>query len=155
MKALFSLGFPVPEVLFYEGNSSIIGYEFYIMNYIKGEAPSDNPPYHLDPDGMMGRADSEKRRNVWIDWLFHLSNLHNLNLKDISLDDFCEEDINGNPVISDIEYYKNFLDWGMDGEPNNLCDDVIKWLKKNNPSDSNPNKLCWGDSRLGNVLYQD
>jgi len=125
------------------------------MNYIKGEAPSDNPPYHLDPEGMMGRADSEKRRNVWIDWLFHLSNLHNLNLKDISLDDFCKENINENPVISDIEYYKNFLDWGMDGEPNNLCDDVIKWLEKNIPSDSNPNKLCWGDSRLGNILYQD
>ena len=85
MKALFSKGLPVPEVLFYEGNSSIIGSEFYIMNYIKGEAPSDNPPYHLDPDGMMGRADSEKRRNVWIDWLFHLSNLHNLDLKDLSL----------------------------------------------------------------------
>ena len=155
MKTLFSRGFPVPEVLFYEGNSSVIGSEFYIMNYIKGEAPSDNPPYHLDPDGMMGKADSKKRRNVWIDWLLYLSNLHNLDLKDISLDDFCEDDINGNPVISDIEYYKDFLDWGMDGEPNNLCDDVINWLKKNIPSDSNPNKLCWGDSRLGNVLYQD
>ena len=57
MKTLFSRGFPVPEVLFYEGNSSVIGSEFYIMNFIKGEAPSDNPPYHLDPDGMMGRAD--------------------------------------------------------------------------------------------------
>ena len=87
--------------------------------------------------------------------MLYLSNLHNLDLKDISLDDFCEDDINGNPVISDIEYYKNFLNWGMDGEPNNLCDDVINWLKKNIPSDSNPNKLCWGDSRLGNVLYQD
>ena len=84
-----------------------------------------------------------------------LSNLHNLDLKDINLDDFSEDDINRNPIISDIEYYKNFLDWGMDGEPNNLCDDVINWLKKNIPSDSNPNKLCWGDSRLGNVLYQD
>ena len=58
MKALLSKGFPVPEVLFYEGNSSIIGSEFYIMNYIKGEAPSDNPPYHLDPEGMMGRANN-------------------------------------------------------------------------------------------------
>jgi len=155
MKALFSRGFPVPEILFYEGNSSIIGSEFYIMNYIKGEAPSDNPPYHMDKDGMMGRANSEERRNVWTDWLFHLSNLHKLNLKDFNPDDIYELDNNENPIKRDIEYYKNFLDWGMDGEQNSLCDDVIEWLKKNIPSDSNPNKLCWGDSRLGNVLYKD
>ena len=75
--------------------------------------------------------------------------------EDFNLDDIYELDNNENPIKRDIEYYKNFLDWGMDGEQNSLCDDVIEWLKKNIPSDSNPNKLCWGDSRLGNVLYKD
>ena len=76
MKLLFSKGIPVPEVLFYEEDNSVIGSEFFIMNFIKGEAPSDNPPYHMDPKGMMGRTDSKNRRNVWIDWLSHLSNIH-------------------------------------------------------------------------------
>ena len=40
---------------------------------------------------MMGRANSEERRNVWTDWLFHLSNLHKLNLKNFNLDDIYEQ----------------------------------------------------------------
>ena len=155
MKLLFSKGIPVPEVLFYEEDNSVIGSEFFIMNFIKGEAPSDNPPYHMDPKGMMGRTGSKNRRNVWIDWLSHLSNIHKLDLKDLDLDEAKEININESQIKGDIEYYENFLYWGMDGETNKLCEDVIKWLKKNIPLKVNPNKLCWGDSRLGNVLYKN
>ena len=43
-----------------EFNEDIIGAEFYVMKYVGGEAPSDNPPYHMDPDGMMGKASAKE-----------------------------------------------------------------------------------------------
>ena len=58
MTQLRKFNLPVPEILFAELNEDIIGAEFYVMKYVGGEAPSDNPPYHMDPDGMMGKASS-------------------------------------------------------------------------------------------------
>ena len=29
------------------------------MDFINGEAPTDNPPYHMDPEGMVGKADKK------------------------------------------------------------------------------------------------
>ena len=43
------------------------------MSFIEGEAPSDNPPYHTDPKGMMGMASQEQRRSVWLEWLYYMS----------------------------------------------------------------------------------
>ena len=43
----------------------------------------------------------------------------------------------------------------MEGETNGLCEDVIDWLKINKPKTFNEGKLCWGDSRPGNILYKN
>ena len=53
------------------------------MKFIEGEAPSDNPPYHMDSEGMMGKANFDQIRSVWLGWLNNLITLHKLNLKDL------------------------------------------------------------------------
>ena len=76
IKDLFRLGTE-------EKNEEIIGSEFYVMKYVSGEAPSDNPPYHMDPEGMMGRASPDQIRSVWVGWLENLVSFHKINYEDL------------------------------------------------------------------------
>ena len=43
----------------------------------------------------------------------------------------------------------------MDGEENVFLREVFLWLSENLPSNPNPKKLCWGDSRIGNILFEN
>ena len=155
MRCLHKRGFPAPNVILYESNEDILGSEFYLMDYINGEAPSDNPPYHLDPEGMVGKAVKEDRRKIWTEWIHYLNQIHILDVDDLGLTELESKYGKNDPIDIDIEYYQDFLNWGMDGEDNPLCDDVLNWLRENKPKKNNPLSLCWGDSRPGNILYEN
>ena len=155
MRCLHNRGFPAPNVILYESNEGILGSEFYLMDYINGEAPSDNPPYHMDPEGMVGKAVKEDRRKIWTEWIHYLNQIHILDIDDLGLTELESKYVKNDPIDIDIEYYQDFLNWGMDGEDNPLCDDVLNWLRENKPKKNNPLSLCWGDSRPGNILYEN
>ena len=155
MRCLHNRGFPAPNVILYESNEGILGSEFYLMDYINGEAPSDNPPYHMDPKGMVGKAVKEDRRKIWTEWIHYLNQIHILDIDDLGLTELESKYGKNDPIDIDIEYYQDFLNWGMDGEDNPLCDDVLNWLRENKPKKNNPLSLCWGDSRPGNILYEN
>ena len=155
MRCLHNRGFPAPNVILYESNEGILGSEFYLMDYINGEAPSDNPPYHMDPEGMVGKAVKEDRRKIWTEWIHYLNQIHILDVDDLGLTELESKYGKNDPIDIDIEYYQDFLNWGMDGEDNPLCDDVLNWLRENKPKKNNPLSLCWGDSRPGNILYEN
>lgn len=155
MRCLHNRGFPAPNVILYESNEDILGSEFYLMDYINGEAPSDNPPYHMDPEGMVGKAVKEDRRKIWTEWIHYLNQIHILDVNDLGLTALESKYGKNDPIDIDIEYYQDFLNWGMDGEDNPLCDDVLNWLRENKPKKNNPLSLCWGDSRPGNILYEN
>ena len=155
MRCLHDRGFPAPNVILYESNEDILGSEFYLMDYINGEAPSDNPPYHMDPEGMVGKAVKEDRRKIWTEWIHYLNQIHILDIDDLGLTELESKYGKNDPIDIDIEYYQDFLNWGMDGEDNPLCNDVLNWLRENKPKKNNPLSLCWGDSRPGNILYEN
>jgi aminoglycoside phosphotransferase (APT) family kinase protein len=155
MKQLKKFNLPVPEILFSESNAEIIGSEFYVMKYVNGEAPSDNPPYHMDPDGMMGKASPDQIKSVWLGWLKNLVSFHKINFEELELSLINKRSSEKSHLESDLQYYKSFMEWGMDGEVNTFLEEVFFWLAENIPSSSNPKKLCWGDSRIGNVLFED
>ncbi len=155
MTQLRKFNLPVPEILFSELNEDIIGAEFYVMKYVGGEAPSDNPPYHMDPDGMMGKASSKEIKSVWLGWLNNLILVHKLDFNKLDLSLIEKRREEDNHLMYDLKYYQSFMDWGMDGEKNPFLEDVFNWLKDKIPEDSNSRKLCWGDSRIGNVLFEN
>ena len=78
MKVLRGKEYAYSEVIYENYDDNILGSGFYIMRNINGSAPSDNPPYHMDMEGMMGRANPTERHKVWVEWLDHLSHFHNL-----------------------------------------------------------------------------
>lgn len=153
MKLLRLKGLPTPEIIFENYNDDILGSEFYVMRCIDGEAPSDNPPHHMDPEGMMGKGTPEQRYSVWSGWVNNLSSFHSL---DLSTEEVlsCGFKNTDDSLGTELDYYKEFLNWGMDGEKHPVCSNAHDWLVANKP-ELQKISMCWGDSRIGNVLYKD
>ena len=153
MKVLRGKNMLTPEVIYENYDDNILGSGFYIMRSINGSAPSDNPPYHMDMEGMMGRATPTERHKVWVEWLDHLSRFHNLEFSSDELRD-CKINKEEDPLGMHLDYYQSFLNWGMEGEPHEICSNALDWLVKNKPP-LQKQTLCWGDARPGNVLYEN
>ena len=109
----------------------------------------------MAPEGMMGRASPDQIRSVWFGWLENLVSFHKINYEDLELSLIDKRDNESSHLLCDLQYYKSFMEWGMDGEENVFLKEVFLWLSENLPSNPNPKKLCWGDSRIGNVLFEN
>ena len=73
----------VPKVLWYEPSDDIFGTSFYVMEMAKGDAPSDNPPFHQE--GWVADSSEEVRENIWWGWVEQMAKIHQV---DITSGDF-------------------------------------------------------------------
>lgn len=44
------------------------------------------------------------------------------------------------------------MQWGLEGARNLHCETALEWLVQNQPRNE-PLRLCWGDSRMANVIF--
>ncbi len=54
-----------------------------------------------------------------------------------------------------LDYYSAFLAWAWDDKPHPTCTPALEWLYQNRPRDPEPVALCWGDARIGNMIFRD
>lgn len=53
-----------------------------------------------------------------------------------------------------MESQRAYYDWVVDGLPRSpLIESAFDWLDKHWPADEGPAVLCWGDARIGNIVY--
>ena len=85
MQALGAEGtVPVPEVLWFEQDPSLLGARFLCMARVDGDVPADNPGYH--GDGWMTALDDAGQRRVWESGLDTMAAIHRLDRAAIGLD---------------------------------------------------------------------
>ena len=54
-----------------------------------------------------------------------------------------------------LDDYERYLDWASEGRPHPISQLGLAWLRRNRPAGREPVSLCWGDSRLGNMMFRD
>ena len=54
-----------------------------------------------------------------------------------------------------MAYYRRFLDWAAGDRPQPTAEAVWEWLVANKPEEHGPVVLSWGDSRIGNIIWDD
>ena len=155
MKALRNVSLPTPEVLWEEKEESIIGTPFYVMRWIEGEAPADNPPFHMDTNNWVAKASPKQRKELWYGWVDYMSKVHLLNPHDLDLLFLDQPHLGKTSLDQSLSYYEDFLKWSMEDKSHELCEIVLEWLKDNRPQDNELITLCWGDCRCGNILYSN
>ncbi|NMM84511.1 phosphotransferase family protein [Rhodococcus sp. SRB_17] len=148
---------PVPSVYWSESGSDALGAPFFVMERISGQVPPDVMPYTFG--SWVTEATPEQRLTLQNSSVKVLAQLHAIE-KPLERFDFLQLPGSGSTareaVSAHIADQRRFYEWTVaDGARSPLIERCLDWAEANNPADDSPAVLSWGDSRIGNVMYQD
>ncbi|MGH7896133.1 MAG: phosphotransferase family protein [Candidatus Binatia bacterium] len=144
---------PVPNVVWFEEDASVVGQPFYVMERVDGVVPSDNPPFALM--GWLAEASPADQARLWRSSLDVLAALHALDWRGIGLGFLDRPQYGPAGFEQQLGYYAEYLPWAKDGASHPLLDDTFAWLRLKKPPDLGPVVLNWGDARISNMMYRD
>lgn len=151
MRALGESGkVPVPHCIALEEDASIIGSPFYIMDKVEGKVAPDATCY-LNT-GFLVDLTEEERRKLWWNGVDTLVNLSQVDVDRPAFDLLRVE--GSHPSYERMEIDKNWelYKWGRGFEPHKDHAEIHQWLLDNEPDNLSVG-LVWGDSRLGNFMF--
>ena len=144
---------PVPQVLWYEGDNSILGAPFFVMHYIDGRVPADDPPF--TKSGWVLDLPESQRTALCENALIAMSQIHAVDWRALQLDRILKAKNGAVGLHEDIKRWRALFDWARDGEENRIVSSAFTWLEENQPSNDEPLVLNWGDARIGNILFAE
>jgi aminoglycoside phosphotransferase (APT) family kinase protein len=143
---------PMPELKWFEGDTSVLGHTFYAMERVDGEAAPDNLPYTID--GFLYEATPADQERLYRSSIRTLAGLHAIDVDAAGLRFLDRPDDGRTGLDQQLAYYERFIPYATEGEPHPILDAGWQWLLDNRPPD-HPEGLSWGDSRIGNMLFRD
>ncbi len=142
---------PVPEVLWYEPGSAAIGAPFFVMARIDGRVPPDLMPYTME--SWVLEADEADRAAMQEQSVRLMADLHSVPTDSFDTT-FLDLDVPGDtPLQRHIENQRRYYEWMREGRTFPLIEDAFAWLERNFPVDEGDTVITWGDSRIGNIIY--
>lgn len=148
---------PVPKVRWIEPTGEVLGRPFFLMDRVDGQVPPDVMPYTFGGN-WFADATAEQQKTLQDSTIEVLAKLHAIPDAATTFD-FLDEGRNGESALH--RHFAHIRDWYEFAVPDigrsPLLDRTIAWLEANWPADAAAGEtvLCWGDSRIGNVLYRD
>lgn len=146
-RALGATDVPVARMLWLEEDAAVLGAPFYLMEQVAGRAPSDNPPYHAG--GWVTEIPPSEREALWWSGLDALARIHRLDWRGLGLGFL---DPGGDPLAAQLAYWDRYRAFAR-GRPHPLLERAAAWLRAHRPPAPEPTVLCWGDARIGNMLF--
>lgn len=147
---------PVPVVGLFEPTGDVLGTPFFLMDRIDGVVPPDVPPYNWG-DNWLADASPEDRKRVQDNTVKAIAALHAI---PDATDAFGFLDRAGypgeTPLRRNLAWARAWYEWAVpDIGSSPMVERALAWLEANEPESATDTVLCWGDSRIGNVMYQD
>jgi aminoglycoside phosphotransferase (APT) family kinase protein len=147
MQALAAEGsVPVPEVHWFEEGTDVLGARFVCMGRVEGEVPADNPGYH--GEGWMPALDEAGQRRVWESGIDTMAAIHRLDRAALGLDWIPEV-----TPTAQLQLDHEYRAFACGAVPYPVVDRAFELLEGRIPPPSPRPALCWGDSRIGNMIF--
>lgn len=151
MNRLRSTPITVPTVCWLDRTDDELGTPYYVMEQLATVGgPGDVPSYHSA--GMYFDASPQQRATMWWGCVQAIADVHALDWCRLDLDKLLMPDRGGHPVEQIVNYYCDMLLWATSGQPRAELAAAANWLR-DNIYEPEYLCLCWGDSRLSNILY--
>jgi len=150
LDALAPTDIPVPRVWWYERDPAVLGTPFFVMSRVDGHAADDNPPYTME--GWVMDAAPDERRTFWFDGLDVLAKIHNLDFRALGLADLAPT---GSPWEAQLGAFDDYVTFAAPHGTPPLLVEAREWLVAHAPARDGELALCWGDARVGNMLFED
>ncbi|WP_405560058.1 phosphotransferase family protein [Streptomyces sp. NBC_01180] len=142
---------PVPRVLWLETDPGPLGAPFFVMEQAHGRVPPDVMPYTYEGNWLYSATDAE-RAVLEEATLRVLAGLHR-QFPAVEAD-FLLPAGEGSPLRRHVNEQRAYYAWVVDGlPPSPLIERAFERLEELWPGDEGPAVLCWGDARIGNIVY--
>lgn len=143
---------PVPRVRWLELDASVLGTPFLVMERVVGRVPPDVPPYVFS--GWLLEASDAERRELERTTIEAMAGLHAIDPKRAKAD-FLEFPVKGEtPLERHVQNQRDYYAWtSADGVRHPILERTFAWLDAHWPEREGPAVISWGDSRIGNVIY--
>jgi len=145
-------GVPVPGLVGYEPDTSLVGCDFYVMHFTEGLIPIDNPPYAFG--SWVTELSEEQRSTMWRNGLEALAAIHNIDVSAHELATLPRSQPGESILQHELDKFDAMLDEQVAASIAPAVIEGLECVKANAPR-SGPLRLCWGDSRVGNVIWRD
>ncbi|HVW41938.1 MAG TPA: phosphotransferase family protein [Amycolatopsis sp.] len=142
-------GVPVPRVWGFEGDPSILGAPFFVMDRIAGDVPGDNP--HWSEAGFVRDATPAQRRRLWETAVDALAALHQVPASKFP---FLESADGRDGLSAHLDYWRRYLDWVRPRRDHELLEAGWEYLQAHVPP-GECTGISWGDARIENIIFRD
>lgn len=147
---------PVPRVRWLEPTGTVLGTPFFLMDYVSGVVPPDVMPYTFGGN-WFADSPAESRRELQDNTVDVLAKLHSIPQAETTFGFLADGD-EANALRRNLNWLKSWYEFAVpDIGRSPLVEQALAWLEANWPDDVAATQpvLIWGDSRVGNVLYED
>jgi aminoglycoside phosphotransferase (APT) family kinase protein len=149
LEALAPGAVPVPQVIGYERDDRWLGAAFLVMSYEPGRPGPEAPA--LDRWVTDSTVDTQRRMHE--QFLDTLATIHRLDWRAAGLAGVVR---GGEASLArEVSWWVDYVDWASAGTPTIALAEAVAWCAANVPRSEPEASLCWGDARIGNVLFAD
>jgi aminoglycoside phosphotransferase (APT) family kinase protein len=152
MRCLQGSGVPVPKMYWLEEDERVLGAHFFVMGKVEGEV-TDPQQFAEEPCGPLWRATPEGRGKIWRQSIEVMAKINTVDWERLGLSFFGVQKRGTDALDRQIAFYERMAEWaGV--KPRPFLDSAFSWFKKNKFASKHVS-LCWGDARLGNIMYHN
>ncbi len=144
---------PVPLIAWYETDPAPLGSPFFIMNRIEGIVAPDLMPYTCGSwlsDASLAEQATVQREAVAI-----LAGIHGVAATPDELAFLEFHQPGATTLRRHFAHQESYHQWVRGDWHLPIIDRTFAWLEAHWPVQESEPVLCWGDARLGNVLWRD
>jgi aminoglycoside phosphotransferase (APT) family kinase protein len=139
----------VPQVLWWENSDAPLGAPFFVMTRIDGQTPDEEVlPYTFG--SWVTDASPASRERMQRATVAQLARVHAAAPSDFW---FLDRRRPGETPLA--AHVRHLLELHEQCRPVPLIEQGFDWLRQHWPGKEPAPVLCWGDARLGNVVYRD
>jgi aminoglycoside phosphotransferase (APT) family kinase protein len=151
LDALADTAVPVPRVLAYEDDGTWLGDAFLVMSFEDGHVGGEAPAL----DRWITDAPTGRQRALHESFVDTLAAIARADRPVGALTPVLRGG-DGAALAGELRWWRDYVDWAADGEPTAALADAIAWCADTAPVIDAPSpSLCWGDARIGNVVFAD
>lgn len=148
---------PVPGVRWLDEAGEVLGTPSFLMDRVEGVVPPDVLPYPFGDNWLYDadRADQRRLQDATVDVL---ARLHAITDPLERFGYLAPEQVGETLLHRNLAKVRAWYDFAVrDLAPSPTAERALAWLEANIPSEAEQGEpvLCWGDARIGNVIYRD
>jgi aminoglycoside phosphotransferase (APT) family kinase protein len=141
---------PVPHVLALEGDASLLGAPFFVMDRVAGRVPGAKPSIHAV--GWLPTLSTAERQRLWSSAMDVLVAVHDVDWR--ATHGFLVEGSAG--LDAHVDRLAEWYRWSAAGRRFPITDAALASVtERRHAIDAGAPTLVWGDARPGNMIFGD